>query len=247
MGSKIALTLIALTLLPGIGYAQTQADRERARVQNKLGWEDMRAEQWERAIKSFQSAIAIDPAFEIPYYGLGRAYMALKNFRYAITSYERCRDLFRAQAGRQFANVQEAQRYRRDRITEIDEQIRQVQSLRPTPQQADMLRQLQDQRRDIQESITRGSDTSLAPTVPAYVSLALGSAYFRAGRLIDAEREYKETIETDRRSGEALSNLAVVYFETERFELALTSIQAAKKAGFRVNPELERAIRSKQK
>jgi tetratricopeptide (TPR) repeat protein len=248
MRAAMALTLIVLTgSLPFAAAAQTQADRERARIQNKLGWEDMRAERWERAIKSFQAAIDIDPGFEIPYYGLGRAYMALKNFPEAIISYEKCRDLFRAQAGRQFANVQEAQRYRRDRITEIDEQIRQVQALRPSAQQADMLRQLEDQRRDIEESLTRGNDTTLASRVPAYVSLALGSAYFRAGRLTDAEREYKATIDADSRSGEAHSNLAVVYLETERFDLAFTSLQNAKKTGFKVNPELEKAIRSKAK
>ena len=247
MRSKFALTLVAVMLLAPAVPAQTQADRERARIQNKLAWEDMRAEQWERAIKSFQAAIAIDPSFEIPYYGLGRAHMAMKNFQFAIDSYEKCRDLFRAQAGRQFTNVQEAQRYRRDRITEIDEQVRQVQSMRPSAQQSDMLRQLQDQRRDIEESLTRGNDATLASTVPAYVSLALGSAYFRAGRLSDAEREYKATVESDRKSGEAHSNLAVVYLETERFDLALSSIQAAKKTGFKVNPELERAIRSKVK
>ena len=65
----------------------------------------MRAEAWEKAVKSFQNAIAIDPTFEVPYYGLGRAYMALKKFDFAIVAYEKCRDLYRGQAGRQFTNA----------------------------------------------------------------------------------------------------------------------------------------------
>ena len=212
MGSRIAFTLILLVVAAAISPAQSRTDRERARTQNKLGWDDMRSEAWERAARSFQNAIDIDPQFEIPYYGLGRANMALKKFTAAIDAYERCRSLYQAQAGR-----------------------------------ADTVRQLQNQRRDIQESIQRGDDMTIESTVPAWVSLALGSAYFRSGRLSDAEREYKATIASDNRAGEAHSNLAVVYFETGRYTEAATSLQSAKKAGFKVNPELERAIRDKSK
>ena len=227
--------------------AQTPADRERARTQNRLGWEAMSSEAWEQAARSFQNAIDIDPTFEIPHYGLGRANMALKKFPAAIAAYERCRDLYLAQAGRRFTNAQEAQRYRADRLTEIDEQIRLVQTGPQTSARMDLLRQLQNVRRDIQENIQRGSNISIESTVPAYVSLALGSAYFRAGRMGDAEREYKATIASDARSGEAHNNLAVVYLETGRFSEAAQALSAAKKTGFRINPELERAIEAKRK
>jgi tetratricopeptide (TPR) repeat protein len=227
--------------------AQTPADRQRARTQNKLGWEEMRKEAWEHAARSFQAAIDIDPQFEVPHYGLGRANMNLKKFAAAIAAYERCRDLYRNATARQFSNAQEAQRFRHDRIAEIDEQIRQTQSGPMTPGRQDLLRQLQNMRRETQESIQRGNNMSLESSVPAWVSLALGSAYFRSGKLADAEREYKATIAADSRSGEAHNNLAVVYFETGRYADAAASLQTAKKSGFRVNPELEKAIREKAK
>jgi tetratricopeptide (TPR) repeat protein len=240
------LTLVVLILaVSAAAPAQTPADRERARTQNRIGWEDMRSEAWEKAARSFQNAIDIDPEFEVPYYGLGRANMALKKFVAAIAAYERCRELYHRQAGRRFTNAQEAQRYRRDRLTEIDDQIRQAQSGPQTPARQDLLRQLQNVRRDIQENIQRGNDMNIESSVPAWVSLALGSAYFRANRLSDAEREYKATIASDSRSGEAHNNLAVVYYETGRYEAAASSLQTAKKSGFRTNPELEKAIREK--
>jgi tetratricopeptide (TPR) repeat protein len=251
MKSLICLALI-LVLHPGIAYAQVQpqelspGDKERARTQNKLGWEDMQSERWERAAKSFQNAIDIDPLFEVPHYGLGRARMALKNFRGAIEAYVRCRDLYLAQAGKVFSTAQEAQRYRQDRLTEIDEQIRQVQSGPQTPQRLDLLRQMQNVRRDVQESMQRGNNMSIGSTVPAWVSLALGSAYFRSGQLADAEREYKAAIASDPRAGEAHSNLAVVYFETNRITEAEASVKEAKKSGFKVNPQLEQAIKEKK-
>lgn len=240
------LTFVALVALAPLAQAQTPADRDRARIQNRLAWEDMKAERWEKAAGSFQNAIDIDPLFEVPHYGLGRARMALKNYNGAIEAYVRCRDLYRAQAGKVFSTAQDAQRYRRDRLTEIDEQIRQVQSGPQNAQASDLMRQLNNLRRDVQESIQRGGNMSIEASVPAYVSLALGSAYFRSGKLVDAEREYKATIEADRRSGEALNNLAVVYLETGRAAEAEASLKEAKKVGFKVNPQLEQAIKERK-
>ena len=48
-----------------------------------------------------------------------------------------------------------------------------------TPSRQELLRQLQNVRRDIQENIQRGNNMTIESGVPAWVSLALGSAYFR--------------------------------------------------------------------
>jgi len=245
---KAFLVLAFVTLVASSpAFAQNPADRSRAATQNRLGWDYMKAESWDKAAAAFQSAIDIDPTFEVPYYGLGRADMALKQYVAAIAALTKCRELYLAQVGRQFANAQEAQRYRQDRITEIDEQIRQVNSMPPSTQQQDQLRQLGNHRRDIQDAITKGVNVNMNATVPPWVSLSLGSAYFRAGKIADAEREYKATIAADNKSGEAHTNLAVVYLETGRFSDALNEINAAKKTGFKVNPELEKTIRDRAK
>jgi tetratricopeptide (TPR) repeat protein len=250
MRMPVGMAAAAIVLLSVVPAASTQfkPERERARIQNRLGWENMKAEAWADAAKSFQQAIDIDPEFEIAYYGLGRADMALKKYVEAISAYAKCRDLYRAQAGRQFSNAQEAQRYRNNRMTEIDEQIRSVQSMPQGAQSSDLMRQLQNQKRDLQDSIQRGtSSISIENTVPAYVSLALGSAYFRAERFEDAEREYKAAIAIDSRAGEAHNNLAVVYLQTGRYEEAEKAVKAAEKAGFRVNPMLKEDITARKK
>ncbi len=238
------LTLVAMTAAV---VAQSPDDRRRARIQNQLGWEQMTAEKFEGAARSFQQAIDIDRNFEDAYYGLGRANMGLKKFVSAIDALSACRDIYLSRAGKQFANQQDAQRARNDRLTEIDEQIRQVQGMPASLQQQDLLRQLNNQRRDIQNAVTRGSSLNIDATVPPWVSLSLGSAFFRSGRMADAEREYKATVATDPRAGEAHNNLAVVYLETNRIAEADASLRAAKKAGFKVNPQLEQAIKERQK
>ena len=81
-------------------------------------------------------------------------------------------------------------------------------------------------------------------SVPSFVSMALGSAFFRLGRLADAEREYKATVAVDPKTGEAYSNLAVVYLETGRFDEAEKAIKAAEKTGFKVNPQLKDDVKA---
>jgi tetratricopeptide (TPR) repeat protein len=247
----ITFGLVAVGLAMAIdGQAQTSSQstlRTRARVPYGIGFEHMRSEQWEKAAAAFRQAVDIDNEFELAYYMLGRANMPLKQYVAASMAFLKCKELYLAQAGKRFSNAQEAQRYRNDRLTELDELIRQAQSGPATTRSAEQLRQLQEQRRQLQDLVSRGNNMTITTGVPAWVSLSLGSAYFRSGKLADAEREYKEAIATDGRSGEALSNLAVVYLETGRVAEADASIKAAKKAGFKVNPQLEEDIKERLK
>jgi tetratricopeptide (TPR) repeat protein len=227
--------------------SQRNQNRGRAMPVYRLALEDLKAEQWEKAAAGLQRAIDIDPTFDMAYYALGRALMPQKKYGEAVVALSKCADLYREQAGRQFSNQQEAQQYRRDRLTEIDEAMRQYQQGPQTAQTAEVVRQLSESRRRIQDNIQRGVNVSIETSVPSFVSLALGSAYFRMGRLQDAEREYRATIAADPKTGEAHSNLAVVYLQTGRYDEAEKAVRAAEKTGFKVNPMLKDDIKAKKK
>jgi tetratricopeptide (TPR) repeat protein len=239
-------TLAALLTLAGSSaLAQINTERELARPHVATAWAFMREEAWAGAAKAFQQAIDIDRDFEGAYYGLGLASMRLKKYSDAIGAYLKCRDLYQAHAGKQFANRQDAQRYRQDRLTEIDDVIRQFSQGPQTQATQDRLRQLNQQRRDIQEYITRGNSLTIENSVPGFVHLALGSAYFRTEQWPDAEREYKAAIAVDPKSGEALNNLGVVYMQTGRYKEANEALKSAEKAGFKVHPQLKQEIKAK--
>ena len=242
---RTAVAGIVLLAACGIVSAQSP-ERERARPDYRAGWELMRIESFQEAANAFQKAIDIDPQFEDAYYSLGRAQMQLKKYALALASYTKCRNLYEAQAGRLFAGRHDAQRFRQDRITVIDELIRQLQAGPQTATTQDRIRQLQEQRRQTSEYLSRGNDFTVHQTVPAFVSLALGSAHFRMGNLPAAEKEYLAAIAADAKSGEAHNNLAVVYLETGRFNEAEKSIKSAERAGFRVNPRLKDEIKQKK-
>jgi tetratricopeptide (TPR) repeat protein len=240
--------MVAITVLAAsVASAQPAQSRGRAMGAYKVGLEDLRAERWEKAAESFQRAIEFDPTFEMAYYALGRATMPQKKYAEAVAALTKCRDLYREQAGKRFSNQQDLQQYRRDQLTEIDEIIRQYQGGPQSVQTAEALRQLSERRRQMQENLQHGTDVSIEASVPSFVSLALGSAFFRMGRLPDAEREYKATIASDPKTGEAYSNLAVVYLQTGRFEDADKAVKAAEKTGFKVNPMLKDDIAAKKK
>ena len=245
-----SFVLSTVFVIPVVALAQVPVPgaRERARTPYKVGLENMKAEAWEEAAKSFGAAIDLDPTFEMAHYMLGRTRMAQKKFPEAVSAYEKCRGLYQAQSGRQYSNAQERQRDRDTRLREIDEVIRTYQSAPQTPQVLDAVRQLQNQRRDLQEALSRGNTTmTMNLIVPAYVSTALGSAYFRSGNLPAAEKEYRAAVEADGKAGEAYSNLAVVYMETGRLDDAEKSISAAEKVGFKVNPQLREEIKNRRK
>ena len=240
-----SLTALAVAIFAATLGAQP-ADRGRAMIQYRVGIEHLKGEAWDKAVEAFKSAIDIDPSFEMGYYGLGRAHLGLRQYTEAAAALVKCRDLYAAQGGRRFANSQEAQRYRRDQMMELDEILRQYQTGPQTVRTADTVRQLAERKRLLQEAISRGNELSIENTVPAYVSLSLGSAYFRGGRMTDAEREYKATVAADPKSGEAFSNLAVVYLETGRVGDAEKAVQSAERTGFRVHPGLKDDIRKRK-
>ena len=244
MRNALIAALISLACASSV-MAQANLARERAKPHVKTAWSFMREEAWADAAKSFQQAVELDPAYEAAYYGLGLANMRLRNYAGAISAYLRCRDIYREQAGKLFASGQDAQRIRQDRLTEIDEVIRSYQTGPQNANSQDRLRQLNQQRREIQDYISRGNNVTIETSVPAFVSLALGSAYFRTEQWADAEREYKAAIAMDPKSGEALNNLAVVYLQTGRIKEAEESVKAAEKAGYKVHPQLKQDIKAK--
>ena len=243
--SALVLAAFATLLVPHHAAAQSTA-RDRAMPLYRLGVEHMRAEAWAEAENQFQSAITADREFEMAHYMLGRALMPQRKYVESIAAFTAARDLYIAAAGRQFSNAQEMQRYWRDQIVALDEVLRSLQSGPQSMRTQDQIRQVNDRKRLIMDNMQRGSSFSVNVAVPAFVSLSLGSAYFRAGKLGDAEREYKAAIASDPKAGEAHNNLAVVYMESGRLDEAEKAVTAAEKAGFKVHPQLKKDIKDRK-
>ena len=226
---------------------QTNANAERARAHYITGWQHMRAEQFDQAVGEFRSAIDLNQRFQLAYYGLGRAYLALHRYSEAVQSLSTCRELYSAEASAKFNGQMDAQRYRQDRLMELQD-LRNQYTKGPqanSQQTQNMLQLIDNQIRLTNDANNRGLNVAIEEPVPSFVSLSLGSAYFRSERFEDAEAAYKAATKADDKAGEAHNNLAVIYLMKADYVQALAEVKAAEKSGFRVNPDLKNEIRQK--
>jgi Flp pilus assembly protein TadD len=101
-----------------------------------------------------------------------------------------------------------------------------------------------EQRLQELETLRRGRNFGETFPIPAELSLALGSAYYRSGHPAEAEREWRAATDVNSKLGEAHNNLAALYATSDRKQEAEQAVRAAERAGFRVNPQLKADIRN---
>jgi tetratricopeptide (TPR) repeat protein len=231
----VPATVMFLAAAPA--FAQPSREHLDAMRHLRLGQENMHAEQWDKAEAEFQSAIKLEPTLEMAHYGLGQVYMATKKFPAAVRAYLACRDAVAANTAKRATHDQEAQRQLDDQIRSLEDEKTLIVSGRVTPMMSSGPVDLDRRIQDLKSRRFRNDKT--VPTTPPWISIALGSAYFRSGEMPDAEREYLAAIKADPKLGEAHNNLAVVYMLTQRYAEANAEVKAAEKSGFRVNPQLK--------
>ena len=247
----LRIVLAGLTLLlavPAVAQhqpGQTNADHERAQAHYIAGWQHMHAEHYEDAAGEFKAATELNQKFQLAYYGLGRAYQNLRRYSEAIGALATCRQLYNTQASQKFNSQMEADRYRSDRLLELQDMQTQISKGPQSTRTQEMSRQVSDAIRRTTDEKDRGLNIGFENPVPAFVSLALGSAYFRSERFDDAEQAYKDAVKTDTKAGEAHNNLAVIYLMKAEYPQALAEIKAAEKAGVKVSQDLKDEIRAR--
>jgi len=219
-------------------FAQHLADdqsRRQALEFYRTGQEHMAAERFDLAAQAFTSAIGKDELLSVAHYQLGQAYMNLRRYGSAIQAYNGCIDALKGLHSLEESSKFQVDKQREDEIRELRVEINQLKNLSPLKREVleQRLRGLEQQRADYRAEFRP----------PAFVLLALGSAYFRNGELAAAEAEWEAAIAADPKYGEAHNNLAVVYMMTMRKKQAENAIKAAEKSGFRVNPQLKEDIR----
>ena len=226
---------------------RASVDAERATQAYQRGWEQFHSEKFADAEQSFKQAIDYDGRFALAYYSLGRAQVALKKFVDAIRSYVACRDIYLALAGEKFSTQMQAKQRRADQILEYQMALRQAQLSPQANTTAGRLYQQELQRSIMRMQQANDQNTlTLETTVPYFIPMALGAAYFRSEHFAEAEREYKVALEANPNSGETHNNLAVLYLTLGRLDDCGREISLAEKSGYQVNPGLKEELRNKR-
>lgn len=224
-------------------------DRELARQHYRAGTEAMRDESWEKAAEEFRAAIKLDRLFVMAHYGLGQTQMALQNYAAAVQAFLACRAAHSELAALQQSDLAQADQRRDDEIRELREGIRIFQreadrraaggAAKAISPQNSVLR-LESRLHQLEMEKGKGIHTA---ETPAEFSLALGSAYFRSGKIEAAEQAYREAVKVNSKMGEAHNNLAVVHLLQGRLGEAEAEMKAAEKSGFAVNPRFKEDLK----
>lgn len=215
----------------------------------RAGMTALETERYDEAQAEFQSAIRLERDFEGALYGLGQTFMRKRQYADALRAYIDCREAFKRNAAAEAMGDIVADQRLRDQIQVLKDTERSLQrtSQASTPQNVGAaIQRIQTEIRLLESRRGRREHESPQP-VPAGLSMALGSAYFRLGRHDEAEREYKAAVAVDPLFGEAHSNLAVLYLVTGRYDLAEAEVKSAEKSRFKVNPNLKSDIEKRKK
>jgi tetratricopeptide (TPR) repeat protein len=237
------LWMLAVLLLAG---PSSPPDLLLAQGKLKEGQALLKSERYEEAADAFREAIRLDPNLMMAHYGLGQAHMALKQYTSAITAFKGARTAFEARTAEGLNASLENDNRIQERVRDLQDKIRenlnrQLAEGSPEARERDRMISLWEMEMQNLQRSSRSSQPG-PPPLPPGLPLALGSAYFRAGQLPEAEKEYRLALEIQPTLGEPRNNLAVVLLLTGRPAEAEEQLKLAEKNGFRVAPGLKEDV-----
>lgn len=244
----LRILLMASALLWGEVTPQKIVPAGSAHEHFRAGMSALATEQYDKAEAEFRNAVAIDPLHDAAFYGLGQVYMATKRYDQALRAYLDSRDAFKASIAADRFDAASVDRRLRDQLQVLKDYGRSLQrgSVTQSPTLAAAIDRNREQVRQLESRLNRSLADGPMP-VPAGLSMALGSAYFRTRDLANAEREYLEAVKADPVFGEAHNNLAVVLMMTGRYDDAAREIDLAEKTGFQVSEKLKEDLKARMK
>ena len=242
---KLLIAGAAIVLLTASGAAG-QGQAARATQHLRTAQAALQTERWEEAEREFKKAIELDPLLELAHYGLGQTYMVTKRYVEAVRAFVATREAFHRAAADQLTNTVAGERRLEDQIRSLRDERHALETgrIRSRTTLPARLSQIDDQIRQL-ESMRR-REIGAAPVTPAYISVALGSAYFRTSAFPDAEREWRAALAVDPGLGEAHNNLAVVLMLTGRFDEAEREVALAEKSGHRVSEAFKADLKTRK-
>jgi tetratricopeptide (TPR) repeat protein len=248
MRFPVAVAMAVLAALPALAQKSTREEQQRQRQaldHYQKGQDAMGSERLEQAVREFKAAIELDPLLTLAHFRLGQAHMGLRDYPQAEHDFLGCRDAYQKIASLQFTNLEEMERRRDQEIDQLESQLGLIQSGQLKNANPSVPLQIQQRIDELQRNRRKGGADAVS--VPAEVLVSLGSAYFRQGKLAEAEKQWKAAADANPRIGEAHNNLAALYMMSDQLDAAERELKLAEKAGYSVNPRLKDDIKKARK
>ena len=246
----LVAALAALALAPRGTLAATASSERDAREAIKhysAGQEALMHELFDQAEQEFRQAVKLDALLVGAHYGLGQTMMATKRYPEAVDAFIAAREAFGRGQQLEASNAMTMQRRLDNQIRALQDDVAAARRQTSGPGAQNIQNAItrnEDQIKTLQSLRNRGSEGPL-PT-PHWLSLALGSAYFRTRDLKLAEQEYRAALAEKPDLGEGHLNLAVVCMLTGRLDEADSEVALAEKAGVKVPQGLKDDIQKRR-
>ncbi len=244
----LALALVlSLAPRPAVAAATSSERDARDAVKHyRAGQDALTHELYDQAEQEFKQAVKLDPLLVGAHHGLGQTMMATKRYPEAVDAFVAAREAFSRGQQLEASNAMTMQRRLDDQIKALQDDVAAAQRA-ARPDRLDIQQAItrnQDQIKTLQSLRNRGGESPL-PT-PHWLSLALGSAYFRTGNMAEAEKAYRAALEEKPDLGEGHLNLGVVCMLTGRLDEADAEVALAEKAGVRVPQGLKDELKKRR-
>ena len=188
--------------------------------------------------------IPLQQAARIGGYVMKQHLMGTKRYPLAVRAYLSCREAFINNASSALESEAVRQQRIDDRILALEDDKRSYETGAGGNYTANTQATIQRLQMQINGLKTQRHRSADAPQrVPGWISLALGSAYFRIDAMADADREFGEALKAEPKLGEAHNNLAIVFMVTGRYREADREVKAAESAGFKVKPQFKEDLK----
>jgi protein O-GlcNAc transferase len=247
MGTTLALAALLLTAQvvtppdPRVKKQQAEATQH-----YRAGLSHLGSERFEKAAEEFRAAIGLDPLLVMAHYGLGQTYMAVKRYPDAIEAYRGCKKAYQDLAALKQSRELETSGRREDTERDMRDMLRELQMQLSQPISQSERERIGRQILDIEgslDSLRRLKGMGLGESaIPPEFSLALGSALFRGGQVVEAEAEYLEALKINPKYGQVHNNLAVICMMSGRLDEAEEHVKAAEKSGLKVGREFKEEL-----
>jgi tetratricopeptide (TPR) repeat protein len=247
MDLPLSAVLVLLTAAGPAAPVVSDQNRRMALERYENGRDLMMGEHFEEAVAEFKAAIDLDPLFTLAYFRKGQVHMTLKEYAQAEQAFIGCRQAHESVAGLQLSNREEYERRREEGIQSLENEQRLIETGQLSGSRSASKRNTQMAGRVSELRRNRRKSGSEAPAIPAELSVSLGSAYFRQGKMDLAEKEWKTAAIANPKLGEAHNNLAALYLMSAKLDDAEKELKLAEKAGYPVHPRLKDDIEKARK
>ncbi len=204
---------------------------------------------YEGARRALAVAIERLPNYAAAHLLLAKTHYVTKEYPAALVSVERAEDSWSAFSGlaaEVYSDQQDAvYRQRRsldERLIQLRGELSNATGLAPAVRDriVEQINQLERDKAELDRF--QSAVPATVSGVPAEYYFVHGNILLRMNRLDEAEAHYRRAITANPKYGEAVNNLASLYYQAGKMQSALQVLEEAEQRGLPINPELKQAV-----